>query len=355
MHERFYGDRQASLKWIKGVCALEKMKSSKLVLWGGSYALRMEYLQDDYPKLKSFLINDIMVEDQYVLIKAAEKINPERIEKFINWLKSGNVKLNYDKSMFTPEVLKKQIELYFAAKDRIAEIGGNISGVSVKCFPELADIYGTDPCFLPAFIPHNQDSEGPKKAINTICEGDIKGLLTMVLLTNINGGIPSLFGDVTYIGKEYFLISNCGASSIHYACKSCATYDILRNLTVEANFEGATGGAVGYSTPGGQMTIARLVRVKGRYFMLIGLGDAVEITKDISSKFYFGSTWPHTAVRLNVDQQLFVQALGANHVVATYGNYLKEMVYSCTLAGIEYFRIDSNESLERWLERVRYL
>ena len=41
VHERFYGDRQSSLKWIKGVCALEKMKSSKLVLWGGSYALRM--------------------------------------------------------------------------------------------------------------------------------------------------------------------------------------------------------------------------------------------------------------------------------------------------------------------------
>lgn len=355
VHERFYGDREGSLKWIRGVSALEKMKKSTLMLWGGSYALRMEYLQDDYPKLKSYLIGDILIEDQYVLIKGAEKIKDERIDGFIDWLKSGKVKLNFDDKMFTPSALRRQIGLYFAAKDRIAQLGKNLSGASVKCFDELSDVYGTDPCFLPAFLPYDHDSEGAKAAINTICEGDIKGLLTMVLLTNMTGGKPSLFGDVSYIGKDYFIISNCGASSVCYACRSRSEADVLKNLTIEANCEGASGGAVGYKCPPGEMTVARLIRSKGKHFMLMGLGSALEVTEEISSKFYFGKTWPHTAVNLNVDQQLLVQALGANHVVATFGNYLKEMQYACTLAGIEVFRIDSNEAITKWLDRVRYL
>ena len=331
------------------------MKKSTLILWGGSYALRMEYLQDDYPRLKSYLVGDILIEDQYVLIKGAEKIKNERIDNFIEWLKSGKAKLNFDNKMFTPDSLRRQIGLYFAAKDRIAQLGKNLSGASVKCFDELSDVYGVDPCFLPAFLPYDQDSEGTKAAINTICEGDIKGLLTMVLLTNMTGGIPSLFGDVSYIGKDYFIISNCGGSSVCYACRSCSVGDVLKNLTIEANCEGASGGAVGYKCPPGEMTVARLVRSKGKHFMLMGLGSAIEATKEISSKFYFGKTWPHTAVKLNSDQQLLVQALGANHVVATFGNYLKEMQYACTLAGIEVFRIDSNDGIIKWLDRVRYL
>jgi L-fucose isomerase-like protein len=355
VHERFYGDRESSLKWIRGVCALEKMKRSRFVLWGGSYALRMEYLQDDFPKLKSYLVGDILIEDQYVLIKGAQSIEEKRIDGFIEWLKSGNTRFNFDESMLTPQSLRKQVQLYFAAKDRMAQIGKNISGVSVKCFDELSDIYGVDPCFLPAFIPYSEDSEGPKKAVNTICEGDIKGLLTMVLLTNITGGIPSLFGDVTYIGKEYFIVSNCGASSIYYACRSCSACDVLKNLTIEANFEGASGGAVGYYCPPGEMTVARLVRSKGKHFMLLGLGEAVEITKEISSKFHFGSTWPHTAIKFKTDQQLMVQSLGANHVVASFGNHIKEIIYACTLAGIEVFRIDSDEETLKWLDRVRFM
>ncbi len=362
VHERFYGDRKSSLSWIKGVCALEKMKKSNIVLWGGSYALRMEYLQDDFPKLKSFLIGDILIEDQYILIKGAESIkkdNKQRIDSFVNWLKDGKAKLIFDEKMFTQDVLRNQIALYLAAKDRIFNIksqtGKKISGVSVKCFDELSDIYGVDPCFLPAFIPYIEDSEGPKEPINTVCEGDIKGLLTMILLSNISGGIPALFGDVSYIGKDYFIISNCGASSVYYACKSCSVCDMLKNIKIEANCEGATGGAVGYSCPPGEMTIARLVRSKGKYFMHLGIGRAIEITKDISSKFYYGKTWPHTAVSLGVDQQLLVQSLGANHLIAIPGNFLKEVYYACTLAGIEIFRIDSNDGIIKWLDMVRFL
>ncbi len=355
VHERIYGDKEAVLSWIKGVCALEKMKKGTIVLWGGSYALRMEYLQDDFPKLKSFLIGDIIVEDQYILIRNAEKIPEDRIGKFIDWLKAGGTKLNFDNKVFTPDVLKKQAALYLSAKDRINEIGKNIIGTSVKCFDELSDIYGVDPCFLPAFIPYIEDSEGEKISISTVCEGDIKGLLSSIILSNVSGGIPALFGDVTYVGKDYFIISNCGGSSVYYSCKSCSACDMLKSITIEKNCEGVTGGAVGYKCPPGKMTVIRLTRSKGKYFMHLGLADAIEITKEIESKFHYGNTWPHTALNMGVDQQLLVKALGANHLIAVPGDYIREIYHLSTLAGIEVFRIDSNEGIEKWLNRVHYL
>ena len=355
VHERVYGDQEAVIKWIKGVCSLEKLKRENIILWGGSYALRMEYLQDDFPKLKSFLIGDILVEDQYVLIKYAEKIKSERIEKFIDWLTTNKTVLKYDNKTFTPEVLKKQVSLYLAAKDRIADLGKSITGASVKCFDELSDIYGVDPCFIPAFLPYHEDSEGKKEVISTVCEGDIKGLLTSMIFKNITGGEPALFGDVTYIGKKYFIISNCGASSVHYACSSCSSCDMLKNIQIEANCEGLTGGAVGYKCPPGKMTIARLVRSKGKYFMHLGRAEAVVIDDAIESKFYYGNTWPHTAIKMEVDQQLLVKALGANHLIAVFGDYIQEIRHACRQADIEVFRIDTEDGINKWIEKIAHL
>ncbi|MHB1335357.1 MAG: fucose isomerase [Candidatus Humimicrobiaceae bacterium] len=355
VHERIYGNRDSVLKWVRGVTILEKLKRGKLLLWGGSYALRMEFLQDDYPYLKSFLLGDILTEDQYVLIKYAEQVSSERIDKFINWLKQGGAKLNFDNLKFTPEVLRKQAALYLGAKDRIKELGDDIIGVSVKCFNEMSDVYGVVPCFLPAFIPFDYDSEGDKKQIPAVCEGDTKGLISSILLSYFAGGTPALFGDVTSISRNYYQISNCGASSVYYACKSCKVNDILKNLTFEANSEGASGAAVGYDGFEADMTVIRLVRSKGRYFMHYGLGTSIEMTKSMKDAIYFGKTNPHTAIRMDVDKDLFINALGANHLTAIPGNYLKETEYFCRQVGFEMFRIDSNDSINDWLKRVHYL
>jgi len=354
-HERIYGNLESVIKWVRGVTVLEKLKRGKLLLWGGSYALRMEFLQDDYPYLKSFLLGDILTEDQYVLIKYAGEVSEKRINNFINWLKKGNAKLNFDNLKFTPEILKKQAALYLGAKDRIKELGKDIIGVSVKCFSELSDIYGVVPCFLPAFLPYTFDSEGEKDQLPTVCEGDTKALISSILLSYFAGGIPALFGDVTYISKDYYFISNCGASSVYYSCKSCSTMDVLENLTFEANAEGASGAAVGYDGFEADMTVIRLLRSKGKYFMHYGLGTSIKISSSMKSTIYFGKTNPHTAIRMNVDKDLLINALGANHLIAVPGNYLLETEYFCRQVGIETYRIDSNEGINEWLKRVYYL
>jgi len=164
-----------------------------------------------------------------------------------------------------------------------------------------------------------------------------------------------LFGDVTSINKDYYQISNCGASSVYYACKSCNFNDTLKNLTFEANSEGVSGAAVGYDGFEENMTVIRLVRSKGKYFMHYGLGSSIEMTREMKDSIYFGKTNPHTALKMNVDKDLFINALGANHLTAIPGNYLKETEYFCRQVGFEMFRIDSNEGINNWLNRVHYL
>lgn len=242
------------------------------------------------------------------------------------------------------------------AKDRIdqyrEEYDENIIGASVKCFYELSDFYGVDGCLLPAFLPYNEDSEGSKEVIPTVCEGDIKALISSVLLTSVSGGEPALFGDITYIDKDFLIISNCGASSIYYAYKGCKLPKLLSNITISPNCEGKGGGAVGYNGSPGEMTIIRLLKVKDNYFMHLGLGNAIEANNKIKSKISFGKMWPHTFVDLGVDEKLLVSTLGSNHLTAIYGNYYNEVSYACREVGIKVVRIDKNESLKEWIDLV---
>ena len=87
--------------------------------------------------------------------------------------------------------------------------------------------------------------------------------------------------------------------------------------------------------------------------MHAGTTESIGINEPMASRFHYGRTWPHTALRMPVDPERFVKALGANHITAIEGDYLPEITHFCTQAGIELFRIDTDEGIERWLERVR--
>ncbi len=149
-HKRVYVNKEEVVKWAKGVAAVEKLKKGSLILWGGSYALKMEYLQDDYSKLRSFLVGDVINEDQYMLIRDSEKIPQSRLKKFANWLKDNNTAIKFDSEILTQEIFYKQIALYLAAKDRIDEFE-DVAGVSVKCFGTFRYLWGR--CLFYAVFP----------------------------------------------------------------------------------------------------------------------------------------------------------------------------------------------------------
>jgi hypothetical protein len=111
-HERFTlpinGKVDAMLPWLKATCAVNHLKYGKLLLWGGSPALNMEHLNDDVPFLKRFIIEDIITQDQYLIVKNAEEIlekEEKKINAFKQWLLDNKCKIEYDNVMVSKEIL----------------------------------------------------------------------------------------------------------------------------------------------------------------------------------------------------------------------------------------------------------
>lgn len=342
-HERIIGDFALAARWARGAAALSRLRRQSLLLWGGSYCLKMPHLEDDPSALKSFLVGDILTEDQYFLIAGAEEIiaaQKKRISGFIRWLEKNGASIEYDGGRSTPGNLERQAALYLAARDRLCELADeNIGGVSIKCQPALSEKYGVTACMIPAFIPFGEDAEGRRDALPAVCEGDIKGLVTSMLLSNASGGAPPGFGDIRHVrrdGRPHLLVSNCGAASVHYANPGGSARGKISALRLSAQCQGAGGCAVGYAGPGfGAATLARLIRREGRYAMQYVAGESVDISKETIYKLGWGSMWPLSLFDIGLDIGDFVSRMGSNHYSFVPGDVTAELIFACCAAGIE--------------------
>jgi len=351
-HERAQGGLDFVVKWCRSVEAIERLKKSRLMLFGGTYALGMTHLVDDFAALKK-LIGEVVFVDQYVLVQKAEDIlksDPKRVGKFLRWLKEGGAYVEFDGKMLTEEILRKQAALYLAAKDVVADVEGDV-GVSVKCQPELSELYGVDACLIPAFLPFGEDFEGRKSVVPTVCEGDVKGLVTCMLLYYLSGE-PPLFGDVKYVGDGFFLLANCGASSVYYAALSEDASENLPKLSLLPQCQGKGGAAVTYRTPSTEVTVARLARVRGKYVMQYLVSEALEFTEELESVLSWGKTWPHTAIRLRIPSDLFLRVLASNHLSAVPGNWQEELELACKLVNVETLDLGDEQACKDFLKKL---
>jgi len=178
-----------------------------------------------------------------------------------------------------------------------------------------------------------------------------------VLLQQIRPEVGPIFGDLKYIGEDFFAISNCGAASVWWAGKSNDPAKSLPNVTIRANVDGFTGAAVGFLGKAGPVTTARLGRVKGKYAMHLGVGESVAVEGAVKDKVmsFFGQMWPNVMVRLGTDPDLLFRVAASNHPVATDGDVSQEVTYACRQLGIPIVRLDSNESMREYLDSLAAL
>jgi L-fucose isomerase-like protein len=362
-HNRFLvsskNEYQELVSWGKACCAINHMQSGSLLLWGGSPALNMEHLNEYNYNLKYKFQTKSIDENQDKLVEQAEIILSEekpRIAKFINWLNDSNCQIIYDNKMTTEKSISKQIALYLASKDLLSKKTKDeepIIGVSVKCQPELSIDYGVTGCLIPAFLPFPHDSEGKKSIIPTVCEGDIKGLLTSLLLFGLNSEIPPLFGDLKVLTDDYFVIANCGAASAFYAANSNDPKNTLSKSSLKPQCQGESGAAFGYYTPATKdvATYARIFRIGGKFHLQFGTGK-------ISSKYEkpkeaWGESWPHTVVDLKIPKELFAKAVGTNHLSLTLGNYKTELKHIARILNIKTIDLDVVDSVSTFLQEIK--
>ena len=340
-HANVFNNIDLLLKYINAFGAYSKLKKSAIILFGGSYSLNMPLLRDDLEYLKSFIIEEIYEEEQYLIVKDAKKILKDdfkRVEKYYEWFKENNVRIEFDNKMLSEDILKTQIALYLSTKDRIESYPDNIIGISLKCQPVLSEDFGVTGCMIPTFLPFGQDYEGDKKIISTTCEGDVKALITCCMLNLLSyEEIPPLFGDLKLIENGYIIISNCGGSSLYYAANSGDYKKALRNLTILPQCQGKSGGAFGYmgkQLPDKDVTVARLIRKDRKYIMNLFKGKTLDVTDEMIEKIGFGKTWPHVAVSTSKNEQEFASSVASNHYCLIPGDYVFEIEKICYLLNI---------------------
>jgi len=363
-HERIFENRERLVDWIRGISAIMKLRESAAILWGGTYAVKMQQLQDDIPKLKSFLIRDILQEGQYVLIKRMENIlknKRENVKKFYDWILKNGAQIKFDNKKLTKKVLLKQLALVIAARERLKELKKeNIRGVSIKCQPEIYKEYGLNACSLPAFLAFGEDPSGKCEIYPTVCEGDIKGLMTAMMLTNLVPDIPPAFGDLISVTNKYIEFANCGGGSIYWSCNSGNARKALSKLEIRANNHGISGAAFGYyGSASKKMTICRLTRVNGRYYMQLGLARELDakatLSKDIKNlDGHLAGPWGKIVIDLgDINPDIFVRVIGANHLSGTLGDYIRPIKYACSYLDIDIVRLDSNEEMLNFYEKIK--
>jgi L-fucose isomerase len=276
--------------------------------------------------------------DQIEIVRRAELIDQNRIDKMRIWIEKNAKEVKYNDEKLTKEKFNFQLACYIATKDICSEMG--LGFTAVKCMPELSNNY-VPQCMTAVFLPDNYDGEeGEKEGIVMACEADADGALTQQILKILSGGTPTFFADVSHIDDERKTIYcvNCGALCAWYGGRHENPDKNLNNITIKQSIRPGGAAISGFFASPGPMQLARLYRVDGKYKMAIIPCDAVTPSPEILDDFT-EARGPHQLpalfAKVDFDLQAFVDEYGSNHISGVAGNYEKELIEVCKLLEIE--------------------
>jgi L-fucose isomerase len=172
------------------------------------------------------------------------------------------------------------------------------------------------------------------------CEADSDGALTMQILKLISG-YPSLLFDVRSYDFEnnVFVCCNCGAQPSWYAARSENPAENLAKVFVEPVIAkyGGNGAHFPYVCREGEITMARLSRVNGKYRMFLARGEFVDFPREKMAETC--SAWPHGYVKTDIEPADFIEVFNANHAHVVPGDHRQALEIYCDLMNIEVDRV----------------
>ena len=276
---------------------------------------------------------DIEHIDQSEIVRIAETIDDEKVEKAFNWMTEKIGAIKYDGKALTEDKLKTQIRHYEATKKIVDD--NKLDFVGVKCHYEMSRNYCTQ-CLSAAFMNDPYDWDGKKEPCVFACEADSDAALTMQIMKHLTGD-PVIFMDVRHYDKDYdvMVFCNCGSQSTWYAGKSDNPDENLKNVTLYPALSIYTGGGahVNCMTRAGEATIARLCRTQGKYRMVLMNAEFVELPDEKMKETT--EEWPHVFAKLPFDYRIFLDNFDANHCHAVYGNHIEELKTVCKMLNID--------------------
>lgn len=325
-------------KLARAAMAAKRLEGTTLGVFGGR-SLGMYTVTADPSQIKAMFGVDVEHVDQLEILRKAEEISEEAVERHFKWLAERAGKIEYDGRVLTEEKLKRQLRAYLALKELVKERGFDLCGV--KCQPELSDKY-VNLCVTVALLNDPYDAEGEKEPVVCACEADHDGALTMQILKIISGGKPTTLMDLlVYDPEEQLLyLGNCGGMATWFAATSNKPEENLRNVHLLPQVQGKAGGAATqYVAPEKTFTLARLYRISGQYHMTILKARSVRVERSKLHRSIW--PWPHIVIHIKPDSfKQLLTILGANHMHAVEGDYTEELEKFCEIKNIKPHKIN---------------
>ena len=326
----------SALQFFRAASAVARLRGKVFGLFGGR-SLGIDSGTFDPMQWRRMFGVDVEHIDQLEIVRRAEMIPDEAAKEMVAWLEKSTASVDYDGKQLSPEKLAYQASCYLATKEIIEELG--LDFVAIKCMPDMTNHY-IPQCLSAAFLPGTYDAQGNKQPIPMACEADGDGALTMQILSLISGGQPTFFGDLSHLDEENstLYIPNCGAMCSWYAGRSSQPDKNLSKIELRPSFRPSGGATVYFNAAPGPVTLARLSRRAGKYFMVIFSGEAIEPSPEAYEEFVKarGShQLPTMFVRANLDFDKLIQEFGSNHISGVAGFHVDELLHVCRLLDIK--------------------
>jgi L-fucose isomerase-like protein len=178
-----------------------------------------------------------------------------------------------------------------------------LSVLAIRCWPEFAAGFGISPCAAMSLL---QD-EGYILA----CEGDIDCGITM-LCHRAAGAITPFMADLSQVNidEDFALMWHCVVAP-------CCLFDGVCTPTLDIYFAGGKGVTAGFVMKSGDINMARLDSINGRYRLLQEKGRAVPMEKQLTGTY--AKCIFDKGMKGVLDKVVYSGA--AHHVSMVYGDF----------------------------------
>ncbi|MCX7018229.1 MAG: L-fucose/L-arabinose isomerase family protein [Candidatus Sumerlaeota bacterium] len=324
------------LSFLRAGSAVKRLKGQTYGIFGGR-PLGMYTAVANLDQWQSMFGVDVEHVEQYDIVRYAGKINARKVDKALKWLEKYVGDIRYDGKALTPDKLKLQIRSYYAVRQIISE--RNLDFVGFKSHGDLTDYFVTMD-ITEAFLNDPYDWDGPHEPIVAATEADMDAALTMQIFKHITRE-PVLFADVRHYdaADNVWCLANSGTHATYFAGRSMNPADNLKKVTFypEVSDYPAGGASVQHFAAPGQVTLARLARKRGRYWLAIVPAEFVEFDESVSKAKASATTkeWPHAFARIKVSPDEFLTHYPCNHIHGVYGDWKRELLHAADILGIE--------------------
>lgn len=325
-----------ALAFIRASSAVARLRGQTYGLFGGRPLGMLTAVANQDEWLRSFGI-DVEHIEQWDIVRYAEQIEPAKVERALRWLETHVATIAYDGTVLTPAKLELQIRSYYALRSIIAE--RELDFIGIKAHGDLTDHFVTMD-LAEAFLNDPYDWDGAHEPIVAATEADMDGALTMQILKHLSGE-PVLFADVRHYDAtdNVWYFANSGTHATYFAGRS---HDPAVNLArvrllPEVSYYPAGGASVQHFAAPGEMTLARLARKGGTYWLAIVPAEFVEYTESEARAKAATTTpeWPHAFARLRVTPEAFLSDYPCNHIHGICGDWVDELRNVARVLGIE--------------------